>query len=68
MDRLGFTRAGFHAFRHMHRSLLVGSGASPAVAHRQMRHRDARTTLGIYSHIEGDAHREAVELVAKYID
>ena len=68
LDKLGIARAGFHAFRHMHTSLLLESGASPAVAQRQMRHKDAKTTLGIYGHIVGDAQREAVERVAKYIN
>lgn len=68
LDRLGIPRAGFHAFRHMHTSLLLESGASPKVAQRQLRHSDARTTLGIYAHVVEDSHREAVEKMAEYLN
>jgi integrase len=57
LDKLGIPRCGLHAFRHTHTSLLLESGATPAVAQRQLRHSDARTTLGIYGHVVGNAHR-----------
>lgn len=31
LKKLGVPRAGFHAFRHMHTTLLLESGASPKV-------------------------------------
>ena len=68
LDRLGIPRCGFHAFRHLHSSLVLSSGAAPQVAQAQLRHSDARITLGIYGHIVGDAHREAVEKVASILD
>jgi len=68
LDKLGIPRCGLHAFRHTHTSLLLEGGATPAVAQRQLRHSDARTTLGIYGHVVGDAHREAVEKVASILD
>ena len=52
----------------MHTSLLLESGASPKVAQRQLRHSDARTTLGIYAHLVEDSHREAVEKMAEYLN
>jgi integrase len=64
LDALGFPRCGLHAFRHSHTALLLDSGATPKVVQRQLRHADARTTLQIYGHVVGDAHREAVEKVA----
>jgi integrase len=67
LDALGIPRCGLHAFRHSHTAMLLDSGASPKVAQRQLRHADARTTLEIYGHIIGDAHREAVEKVADQI-
>ena len=67
LDKLGIPRCGLHAFRHTHTSLLLEGGATPAVAQRQLRHSDARTTLGIYGHVVGDAHREAVEKVASIL-
>jgi integrase len=68
LDALGIPRCGLHAFRHSHTALLLDSGANPKVAQRQLRHSDARTTLEIYGHIVGDAHREAVEKVAAVLE
>ena len=68
LDALGIPRCGLHAFRHAHTSLLLDSGATPKVVQRQLRHSDARTTLEIYGHVVGDAHREAVEKVASRLD
>jgi integrase len=68
LDKLKIPRCGFHAFRHLHSSLLLSSGAAPQVAQAQLRHSDARVTLGIYGHIIGDAHGEAVERVAGILD
>src|SRR6202035_3072566 len=68
LDALGIPRCGLHAFRHTHTALLLDSGATPKVVQRQLRHSDARTTLEIYGHVVGDAHREAVEKVAAVLD
>ena len=68
LDALNIPRCGLHAFRHAHTSLLLDSGATPKVVQRQLRHSDARTTLEIYGHVVGDAHREAVEKVASILD
>jgi hypothetical protein len=38
LDKLGIERAGMHAFRHCHASLLMDVGANPTVAKAQMRH------------------------------
>jgi integrase len=68
LDALGIHRCGLHAFRHTHTALLLDSGATPKVVQRQLRHSDARTTLEIYGHVVGDAHREVVEKVASVVD
>lgn len=68
LDALNIPRCGLHAFRHTHTALLLDSGATPKVVQRQLRHSDARTTLEIYGHVVGDAHREAVEKVASVLD
>jgi integrase len=68
LDALGIPRCGLHAFRHTHTALLLDSGATPKVVQRQLRHADARTTLEIYGHVVGDAHREAVEKVASKLE
>jgi adenine-specific DNA-methyltransferase len=52
---------------HTHTSLLLDTGATPKVVQKQLRHADPRVTLGVYGHILGDAHREAVEKVASAV-
>ena len=59
--KLGIPRGGFHSMRHGAASALLADGATPAVVQRQLRHSDARMTLGIYGHVIGDEQRDAVE-------
>ena len=66
-DELKIQRCGLHAFHHTHTSLLLEVGASPTVAQAQLRHSDARITLGIYGHVIGDSQRSAVERVAEIL-
>jgi integrase len=70
MEKLGIPykgkRAAFHAFRHALSSMLVNV-TNPAVAQRQLRHKDASITLGIYSHVIGTAHIDAVEEIQRYV-
>lgn len=61
LDALGIPRGGFHSMRHGAASSLLESGATPAVVQKQLRHSDARITLGIYGHVVGDAQRNAVQ-------
>jgi integrase len=61
LEKLGISRGGFHSMRHGAASSLLADGATPAVVQRQLRHSDARITLGIYGHVVGDQQRSAVE-------
>jgi integrase len=61
LDRLGIPRGGLHSFRHGAASALLADGATMAVVQRQLRHSDPRITLGIYGHVVGDQHRNAVQ-------
>jgi len=61
LDRLKIPRGGFHSLRHGAASALLADGATPAVVQRQLRHSDARITLGVYAHVVGDQQRQAVE-------
>lgn len=61
LDALGIPRGGFHSLRHGAASALLADGATPAVVQRQLRHSDARITLGIYGHIVGDEQRTVVQ-------
>jgi len=67
LDLLSIPRCGLHAFRHTHTSLLLDTGATPKVVQEQLRHADPRVTLGVYAHVLGDAHREAVDKVASIV-
>ena len=59
--KLGIPRGGFHSMRHGAASALLADGATPAVVQRQLRHSDARITLGLYGHVVGDQQRNAVQ-------
>ena len=67
LDKLKIKRAGMHAFRHCHASLLMDVGANPTVTKDQMRHSDARITLGVYGHVIGDSQRDAVDKVGEIL-
>jgi len=67
-DALKIPRAGFHAFRHMHATLLLETDATPKVAQRQLRQADSRVTLDHYAHLIDSSHREAVERAATFLD
>lgn len=67
LNQLKIPRCGLHAFRHTVASLLVDTGAAVTVAQAQLRHSDAKTTLG-YTHLLGDSHRRAMEKVASVLD
>jgi integrase len=67
LEALDIPRGGFHAGRHGATSSMLDGGASPSVVQKQMRHSDARTTLGVYGHVVGDAQRRAVESHAERI-
>ena len=68
LKALGIPRGGFHAGRHGATSSMLDGGASPSVVQKQMRHSDARITLGIYGHVVGDAQRRAVESHAERVE
>ena len=61
LDVLKIPRGGFHSMRHGAASSLLALGATPAVVQRQLRHSDARITLGIYGHVVGDEQRSVVQ-------
>jgi integrase len=61
LDALGIPRGGFHSLRHGAASSLLAAGATPAAVQRQLRHSDARITLGIYGHVVGDEQRSIVQ-------
>lgn len=56
LDKLGIGR--FHSMRHGAASALLADGVTPTVVQKQLRHSDARITLGIYGHVMGDQQRD----------
>lgn len=65
LDQVGVMgRAGFHAFRHLHGTLLVSTGANPKVAQAQLGHSDIRTTMDLYVDVISEDHRQAASKVA----
>jgi integrase len=68
LKRLQIDSAGLHAFRHAAASELLEEGVPLSVVQRQLRHRDARTTLQKYGHVVGDAQRRAVDTLAQKIE
>jgi integrase len=65
---LGIPHPGLHAFRHGVASEMIEDGAPLTVVQRQMRHRDARTTLQKYGHTIGDAQKRAANTLAEKIE
>ncbi len=61
LDALCIPRGGFHSLRHGAASSLLADGATPAVVQKQLRHSDARITLGVYAHVIGDEQRNFVQ-------
>jgi integrase len=59
LDALGIPRCGLHAFRHSVASFIVDAGYSIEVAQQQLRHSNARTTLG-YTHFRGGVTEQAM--------
>jgi integrase len=59
--RLGIPPGGFHATRHGATSALFANGATPAVLQKQLRHSNARITLGIYGRVVRDGQRTAIQ-------
>jgi integrase len=66
LDKLKLPRAGMHAFRHSHASLLMDVGANPTVTRDQMRDSDSKVTLA-YSHVIGTAQQDAVNKVGEVL-
>jgi integrase len=68
LEKLGIPLGGFHSLRHGAASAFIADGATPAVVQKQMRHSDARITLGVYAHVIGNQQRDAVENRAARIE
>lgn len=68
LDKLKIERAGFHAFRHSHSSLLIELGAAVTSVQAQLGHSTPVTTLNVYSHVIPQSQRDSVERLAGILD
>ena len=64
---LGMPLGGFHGFRHAVATEMIDSGAPITVVQAQLRHSDARITLGLYGHVIPESQRNAVTALADRI-
>jgi len=62
--RAGLPRIDWHALRHTHGTLLHAQGTLLKVAQAQLGHSHMATTLEVYTHASGSAHRDAVNMLA----
>ena len=60
LTRFGFPQFTAHDFRHFYVSDLLRKGVQPHVVQSLARHKDARTTLGVYAHANISDLRSAV--------
>jgi site-specific recombinase XerD len=60
LQRFGFAGRTAHALRHYYVSDLLRRGVQPHVVQALARHKDARTTLGVYAHATPDDLKNAV--------
>jgi integrase len=64
---LGIPVGGFHGFRHAVATEMIDSGTPITVVQAQLRHSDARVTLGLYGHVIPKSQRDAVTALADRI-
>ena len=60
LGRFGFGGRTAHSLRHFYVTDLLRRGVQPHVVQALARHKDARTTLGVYAHATPDDLRAAV--------
>ena len=67
IDREGFGLDGFtlHELRHTYLTMLAMGGVHPKVMQELAGHYSSQITMDIYTHVNMDAKREAVEAVSK---
>ena len=67
-DACGLPNIGFHGFRHTHASLLLNAGASYKEIQARLGHSSIKMTMDIYSHLEDEKQRQAVELFESIVN
>jgi integrase len=57
----------FHGLRHAHASLMHGSGTDLMTISENMRHSTIAITADLYTHIDPETHKQAVERLDAYL-
>jgi integrase len=65
--RLGLPAIRLHDLRHSWATLALRAGVNPKVVQERLGHTNISVTLGIYSHVSADTHREAADAVAALV-
>lgn len=58
LEELGIERAGFHAFRHTHASILLNAGVPYKQLQLRLGHAKLDTTMNIYAHLSNEKLKE----------
>lgn len=61
VSKAGLPKARFHDLRHLHASLMLASGQDLGIVSKTMGHSGSQITRDLYSHMVGDAARDAAE-------
>jgi integrase len=65
--RMHEPRKAFHAIRHTAGSVMLQAGASIAIVSKQLRHSNPSVTLNVYSHVLGNAQRDAANTLGRLV-
>jgi integrase len=60
---LDLPKIRYHDLRHTHATYLLSKGVNPKVVQERLRHKDIKTTLGIYGHATLTMQQEAAKLL-----
>ncbi|MFC0472844.1 site-specific integrase [Halalkalibacter kiskunsagensis] len=65
IKNLNLPKIRFHDLRHTHATYLLSKGINPKIVQERLRHKDIKTTLGIYGHATLTMQTEAANLLDK---
>ncbi|MEU4117752.1 site-specific integrase [Kitasatospora sp. NPDC028055] len=67
-DQADVPRIAVHDLRHLATTLALNGGVPFVIVSKTLRHRTLSTTANIYSHLNRQAAREAVDAIARLLD
>ena len=57
----GIEHVRFHNLRHTAATMMLEMGINPRIVQEELGHADIETTLGTYSHVIQDLHKDVAE-------